>query len=237
MLEDMPLYNQLLSKLKKHSGKKPKYFDLSKYLGNANPSLYVSNPTKRKITKEFLAKHKDVSQKEFIDLLSRLYRGRYTDEKSIAGIFLEYSKAWREKIDPKYVDMWLDHLVGWGEVDSLCQSNFKAEEMLRNWNKWKSLIRKLAQSRNINKRRASLVLLTKPVAQSAEKKFSDLAFENIKELERERGVIITKAISWLLRSLIRNHRKKVEVFLKEYAQTLPKIAVRETARKLTTGRK
>ncbi|MBI2314815.1 DNA alkylation repair protein [Candidatus Daviesbacteria bacterium] len=34
---------------------------------------------------------------------------------------------------------------------------------------------------------------------------ADLAFENIDKLKAEKDVLITKAISWVLRSLIKNH--------------------------------
>ena len=49
--------------------------------------------------------------------------------------------------------------------------------------------------------------------------------------------MISKAISWVLRSLIKHHRKLVADYLTSNVATLPKIAVRETLIKLETGKK
>lgn len=58
-----------------------------------------------------------------------------------------------------------------------------------------------------------------------------------KDKQTEKHVMITKAISWLLRSLIKYHKNEVTVYLKKNSLTLPKIAVREVRRKLETGKK
>jgi 3-methyladenine DNA glycosylase AlkD len=66
---------------------------------------------------------------------------------------------------------------------------------------------------------------------------SSVAFKCIERLKSEKHVMITKAISWLLRSMIKHYRKEVTDYLKKNSDTLPKIAVRETTRKLETGKK
>jgi 3-methyladenine DNA glycosylase AlkD len=96
---------------------------------------------------------------------------------------------------------------------------------------------RLVSDGNVHKRRASLVLLTKPVRDSENKRLADLAFANIDRLKNERSILVTKAISWLLRDLIRHHRERVETYLFENSDCLPKIAIRETRRKLLTGKK
>lgn len=143
----------------------------------------------------------------------------------------------RKQVKPKDIDRWLNNLKGWAQVDSLCQSNFTAKDLLDNWNNWKRFLIKLSKDKNINKRRASLVFLTKPVRDSNDRRLAKLALKNINKLKAEKEILITKAISWLLRDMIKNHRKKVESYLKENSKTLPKIAVRETKKKLLTGRK
>jgi 3-methyladenine DNA glycosylase AlkD len=119
----------------------------------------------------------------------------------------------------------------------MCQSKFSATEVLTKWEKWKSLLTKLASDGNTHKRRASLVLLTKPVRDSGDARLADLAFATIDKLKQNREILVTKAISWLLRDLIKNHRQRVEKYLEENEDTLPRIAVRETRIKLLTGRK
>ena len=79
--------------------------------------------------------------------------------------------------------------------------------------------------------------MTKAVRESADKKLSVLSFKNIDRLKREKDVLITKAVSWLLRSLVRNNKSLVNDYLKENKNSLPKIVVRETENKIKTGKK
>ncbi len=75
-------------------------------------------------------------------------------------MFLGYLSKLRKQIDIKSLDNWLGCLSGWAEVDSTCQSNFTEKELLENWNEWREFLIDLSKDKNINKRRASLVLLT-----------------------------------------------------------------------------
>jgi 3-methyladenine DNA glycosylase AlkD len=87
------------------------------------------------------------------------------------------------------------------------------------------------------KRRASLVLLTRPLRESDDPRLARLAFAIIGRLKHEKDILVTKAVSWLLRALIKYHRREVEAYLEDNMDTLPKIAVRETRNKLQSGRK
>ena len=109
--------------------------------------------------------------------------------------------------------------------------------MLANWKQWKSLLVSLSKSQNVHKRRASLVLLTKPVKESTDPRLARLAFANIGRLKSDKDILVTKAVSWLLRALIKYHRQEVERYLKDNSDSLPKIALRETRNKLKSGHK
>ncbi|MFW6143889.1 MAG: DNA alkylation repair protein [Patescibacteria group bacterium] len=209
----------------------------SSYGGHKDLNYPLSRPEERTIAKEFLKKHQNLRQSEFIDLLDSLYNGKSTNEKSIAGLLLENGTKYRRKLDPQKLDKWLEYLDGWAQVDSLCQSNFPAKEVLANWEDWKKLIKSLNKSENINKRRASLVLLVKSVRESKDEKLANLSFEMIANLKTEKDKLITKAISWLLREMIKNYRQRIENYLEENKNSLPSIAIRETTNKLKTGKK
>ena len=210
---------------------------LEKYIGTSKTCYNIGADTENRIVKEWINKHPDLAEKEYIDLVNYLYQGESINEISIAGELLERLPKLRKNVEPKYLNSWLNRLQGWAEVDSLCQSKFPAAEVMSNWKEWKDLLTKLVSDSNIHKKRGSLVLLTKPVRDSEDKRLADLAFRNIDKLKSHREILITKAISWLLRDLIKHHRQRVETYLKENENTLPKIALRETKTKLVTGRK
>jgi 3-methyladenine DNA glycosylase AlkD len=75
------------------------------------------------------------------------------------------------------------------------------------------------------------------VRYSGEVRLSDLAFAVVERLKGERPILITKAVSWLLRSMAPRHGLAVAAYLEANAATLPAVAVRETRTKLATGTK
>lgn len=206
------------------------------YIGSTKFSYSISTPESRKLIKNWLKK-KTLTVKEYKELLDSLSRGKSHNEFSTIGKLLEYLPKFRSELEPKSLDIWLTNAEGWAEVDTICQGNFTAEEILPSWSGWNKLLEDLVASKNVHKRRASLVLLTGPVRHSPDVRLSKLAFSNIDKLKNEKDILITKSISWLLRDLIKFHSRKVEDYLDKNMSSLPTIAVRETKNKLKSGRK
>ena len=102
---------------------------------------------------------------------------------------------------------------------------------------WQALLESLSRDQNINKRRAALVLLTAPITQSPDERILRLALQLIDRLKGEKDKLITKAISWLLRKGIKQHHEAIANYLDTNADNLPAIALRETRKKLATGKK
>ena len=155
----------------------------------------------------------------------------------MAGILLDTSTKEQRKFNPSCFDVWLEQLIGWAEVDSVCTGSYAATEVPGQWETWNRLLVRFSKSKNINKRRASLVLLCSPFRKAADNRVAVIAFSNINTLKHEHEILITKAISWLLRCMIKYHRAEVISFLKENEDSLPKIAVRETMTVIKTGKK
>lgn len=196
-----------------------------------------SVPTRRKIAKAWLADHKDMSDAEFLAVLDSLYHGKSAEEKTIASYLLGYRKHSRTYVTVEDIDRWLEPMVGWCEVDTLCQNIFTAEELLADWTTWKAFLEQLSHDKNIQKRRASLVFLTQVVRKSDDIRLKNMAFRLIKRLQYEKDILITKAISWLLRDLTYRYKEEVMDYLERHEEALPKIAIRETWRKIKTGKK
>ncbi len=207
------------------------------YGGSGRPFYNVSVPDRRAITKRWLADHKSMDPDAFLAVVDSLTQGRSHEEVTLAGMLVAANLKARPAVTTDILDRWLGRLNGWAEVDTWCQNLFKAEDMLANWPAWRELIDRLSRDENINKRRAALVLLNGPVHYSPDPRFSQLAFIVLDRSKAERPILITKAVSWLLRSLITQHRDAVVAYLAANEASLPAIAVRETRTKLTTGTK
>lgn len=212
-------------------------FRLSDYLGTPREVYQIPTPEVRKLAQTFLRSYQDLTQDEWLELLDVLYRGPTYTDRQIASNLLGLNRTLRQHLDLTHLERWLVGLAGWCEIDNLCQANFSAAEMLSRWPEWKKLLNRLMKSKYVSQRRASLVLLTRPVRESTDERLAVLAFTHIEKLEPERAILITKAISWLLRELIKHHRPRVALYLKNHRATLPKIAGREVSRKLATGKK
>lgn len=191
----------------------------------------------RKIARDWMRMHKTMTHDEFSVLLTSLVKGESSTEKCMAGFLLDYSTKEQRKFDPLIFDLWLDHLIGWVEVDTLCTGHFTITELPVNWGRWKKLLIQFSKSENINKRRASIVLLCSPLQKLRDERLAKMTLINVNRLKSEKEVLITKAISWVLRSMSKHHPKEVSAFLQKNQNTLPAIAVRETRAKLETGRK
>jgi len=204
---------------------------------NIFPPGATTVPQLRRAALTWAKDNKDIPARQLQQIITGLIHDPNALKKCMGGILLGYMPAQRSGLSPFLYEEWLDHTVGWGAVDAICYGNFMAKEILDNFQVWKTLIKRLAKSPNANKRRAALVLLTKPLKESVDKRLSKLAFYVIDKLKDDKIILITKAISWLLRNLTKHHDKEVRVYLDSKKETLPKIAVREVLNKLKHGKK
>lgn len=230
-------HQEILAGLKKYSRPEPLPNFNIRYRGTHSPCFGIKTPDHRHLIKQLVKSHSDFSLDEYIKLFNFLTNGKYHEEKTSIGMILNANPKLANQINSALLDEWLTNAEGWLEVDSLCQSSFNSKILLGNWGEWKNLLVKFSRNKLISKRRASLVLLVKPVSQSPDPQLSDLAFSNINNLKIEKDILITKAISWLLRALTKYHSQEVEDYLKQNSAMLPKIAIRETLQKLQTGKK
>jgi 3-methyladenine DNA glycosylase AlkD len=189
------------------------------------------------MTRRWIADHRTLSPAEVLAVADSLTRGESHEEKTLAALLIRAHALARRAVRPADLERWLGRLNGWAEIDSFCQNAFTAGEMLAAWAVWRTLIEGLSRDGDINKRRASLVLLTGPVHYCDDPRFRDLALATIDTPKAERPILITKAVSWLLRSMATRHPATVARYLADNRSSLPAIAVRETTIKLATGTK
>lgn len=237
MKKQVQLYHREILEAIKQAAKEPTPRAGDGYIGTRKPVYMLSTPATRQVAREWIARHPALTPDDYADLLDLLSQGETCNEVGLIGDFLLLLPKLRYTLDPSHLDIWLDHTEGWGEVDSICQNKFKADEILARWGEWKRQLTSFVKSPNVHKRRASLVLLTMNVRKSDDPRLSALAFANIERLKGEKDILITKAISWLLRDLTYLYRTEVENYLAENETSLPRVAVRETRIKLATGRK
>ena len=207
------------------------------HLGTARHWYGLKNAQRRRILLDFHAAHKDLGFDDWLALCDSLYQGESYEERCAPQTLLLKYPRYRRRLPLERLDAWLGCLDGWAEVDSTCQTVFNDKDLLADWAAWSSLLQSLADDSNVNKRRASLVLLTAPISQSDDPRILELSLRLIGRLKSDKDKRITKAISWLLRKGIKQHRQAIAACLAANANSLPAIALRETRKKLETGKK
>ncbi|HEX4195943.1 MAG TPA: DNA alkylation repair protein [Caulobacteraceae bacterium] len=234
-----PEHAILLAELRKAA--RPARADLppqnDSYGGSGRPYYFVSVPDRRGMVRRWLAANKALAADEILAVVDSLSQGESHEEAALGGMLLRDCPKARRAVTTAELERWLGRLNGWAEVDTWCQNLFTAQDMAADWPAWSGLIERLSRDPNINRRRAALVLLNGPAHYSPDPRFSDLAFVVLERLKAEKPILITKAVSWLLRSLVTRHRDAVAAYLDANQATLPAIAVRETRTKLKTGTK
>lgn len=230
-------HKEILDLIKAQSGTATQHTFSDSYLGNSHPRYPINNPTMRTIARTWMKAHAGMPADQFEKVLTSLIAGKSSTEKCMAGFLLDYARFPQRKFPPRIFDKWLDHLIGWVEVDTLCTGKYSATEIPGQWKVWRPLLIAFSKSKNIQKRRASIVLLCSPLRKSEDPALTELALENCNRLKGEKEVLITKAISWVLRSAADRHPGLIRKYVSSNMESLPKIAIRETLTKLKTGKK
>jgi 3-methyladenine DNA glycosylase AlkD len=208
------------------------------YTGSPRVHLGVGANGLRDFLSDFVAAHKsELTPEAAIPLLDSLYAGQSVEEPILAGMLLTKLPAVRAVLPFDVFERWLDRLQGWVEVDSTCQTTFGPKDLYARWEDWSAFLRKLNADPNINKRRASLVLLIRSVRESDDPRGVALALELVGNRKAERDKLITKAVSWLLREAVKRHPSEIAAYLDRNASELAPHIVREVRKKLETGKK
>ena len=207
------------------------------HLGTTRRWYGLKNEQTRRILLDFRAANRDLSYDAWLALIDSLYRGESYEERCAPRTLFHKYPRYRRQLPLAQLDAWLGCLNGWAEIDSACQTVFTDKDLLADWSGWSALLHSLARDTNVNKRRAALVLLTAPISQADDPRILDLSLGLIERLKGEKDGRVTKAISWLLRKGVKQHRAAIAAYVDANAASLPAIAVRETRRKLRTGKK
>lgn len=233
MITPTTLHKQLLEKIIQHARKTE--FDIGHYVGTTHTIYNLPTPTLHTLAREFRNDYKDLSHIDIIELADMLFHADSYEEKIIATMILGNFKDTLVTIPAALFDTWLGLLTGWAEVDTFCD---EIDYWLRSDpDRGTPLLKKWNTDQYLEKRRASLVVLCNSVRHDPDRRWKTLALSFIETLTHEKHVMISKAISWILRAMIKYHKEDVAAYLKTHTETLPKIAIREVTKKLLTGRK
>jgi len=164
----------------------------------------------KKVHSEFDGHFSELSLEEGIKLAGKLIR---SGNSTLIHIGIHLLGLRREELDPshfKCFDEFVDHFVGWGNVDhfrSVLQSMLERHphqviELLRKWNR----------SDNRWKRRASVVVFTRRIAEDG--RFIDEALDLCGNLVWDEEDLVRKGVGWALKDNMRADKERVLEYIK-----------------------
>ena len=134
-----------------------------------------------------------------------------------------------------HFNRWRRLLDNWEVTDGLATAVFGPWIIADPANR-QSHLEDLIADQDVWSRRLALVA-TVPMNRSAKTGRPDLTFELIEQVKAERHPMITKAVSWALRTMIKIWPERVTAYLEANRDTLAGHVAREVDNKLTTGLK
>lgn len=233
----MTPFNDLTAQLHNLPSSHPDQAFIRRYLGTPRPVLGVRMADLRRLARSTTKAHANWAEPQWLTLLDALYNGDLFEQRNLAGLLLSVLHPLRRRLELARLSGWLAQQVGWAEVDTTCQSNWTDKDMLARWEEWGLFLDELSRSENISLRRASLVLLVTPLRRNADPRLTQRGLTNVQRLQGERNRMITKAVSWVLRSMVAEQPETVRRYLDENAGELQPTVAREVRTKLETGRK
>jgi 3-methyladenine DNA glycosylase AlkD len=209
------LYNQIVSDLKKHADKEGAEIvkRFHKYDGFECYGMEV--PLARKIFKK---SRKDIQKLNCKDALAlaRKFFVSHIEEQAFAGNYvLQLTLDCLTPSQFSYLDRVADHFRSWSTVDGFCaEGACVAQSLLRKYPKETlALLRKWNKSKNMWKRRASVVPFTRKVGESG--KFTKEGLVLCGNLIWAKEDMVQKAVGWALKDMMRGDKKNVLKYVKK----------------------
>jgi len=196
----------------------------------------VRVPKLREMIRRWHQVHKDLTRQEWLALVEALWAGESREERMLACYLLERRKRWIPDLTWSHFDRWRQGLDNWEVADGLSQW-VMGPWILAAPEQRLAHLQDLIAGENLWSRRLALVATA--WLNRGYKGFScpDLTLELVEQVKGERHSMITKAVSWALRGMIKTHPEKVDAYLEGNRASLAAHVVREVENKLRTGLK
>ena len=218
-----------------HSKSDPKYKkSMGGFIVGGKAKKYgVRMPILRKILTILNKDLKKLSDKDYLEFIKSLYAAGSYEEMVLAVLLIQKRHRVLNFIDEALQEKWVKRVDNWASNDVLaCWAvgpwvllDTKRVAFLKSW----------LVSENLWYRRMSLVSLIPPVREG---KLRKEALVFVDKVKHEREPMITKAVSWLLREMVRKGGvSEVKTYLEKNKNVLAPLVVREVNNKITTGLK
>ena len=212
------LYKTIVAELKKHADDKGVKIAKRYHKYEGYECYGVATPVSRKLLKQYKKDIQELTCKEALALARKFFLS-HIEEQALAGNYALQLKS--DCLTPAqfgYLDKLLNHFRSWSAVDDFCVEGGKVFQplLLKYPKETLILLKKWNKSKNMWKRRASVVIFTRKVGESG--KFTKEALELCENLIWAREDLVRKAVGWCLKDVMRGDKKRVLAYVKKLRQ-------------------
>ena len=212
----------------KKKGKKQRAEWSKNYLKSPYKFYGVTGDELKASVKTFYRENKNISKKELLEILDRLWNSDWHTEKTFSIKLASLNIKKFDSRDLGFFKKWLDQCTGWDHTDEICASIIG--KLLLRYPKIKKHINSWTTSKHLWTRRASLLSYIQSVRK--EKTYFPDLFSNIEKLMSEKEFFIRKAIGWILREATKKYPEDVKKFVKKNQSSLSSLSKREALRNI-----
>jgi len=206
------IYNEIITEFEKKIN--PKRVEKDKYYHKVgNPVSYgLSSPEYYKIIKKYKHQFKELGTKDILKLAGLFYKSKISEQVYTANYILSLRSDIFTPNNLNFLDKSLEYFDNWGVIDDF--SIHVMQPILIKYPKHTmNLLRKWNKSKNLWKRRVSVVVFTRKIGESG--KFTKEALELCNRLLDDKEDLVQKGVGWALKDNMRGNKRLVFDFVKK----------------------
>ncbi len=205
------LYQKIYKDLVGHENKKAAEIDKRYHKYDGYRSLGIKAGALDKLLKRYKAEIRKLSCQETFMLAQILYKNKIEDMILAGNFVLQNKMDCIGKSQLLFLDKALDNFHSWSTIDDFCIDVLQPillkypDNTLRFLKKWN-------QSKNMWKRRASVVAFVRKIGESG--KFTDVVLKLCGNLIYDKEDLVRKGVGWALKDNMRGNKEKVFAYIK-----------------------
>lgn len=206
-----PMYQKIYADLIRHENKRVAEKDKRYHKYDGHRSLGIKAPTLDRLLKKHKTEIWELPCKEAFALAQALYKDKM-EETILAGNFVLQNKIeCIGKSGLPFLDKVLDYFCSWSTIDDFCIDVLQPiflkypKDVLRLLKKWN-------RSKNMWKRRASVVAFVRKIGESGN--FTSEVLSLCKNLIWDKEDLVQKGVGWCLKDIMRGDKEKVFEYVK-----------------------
>ena len=209
------LYTAIVSELKRHADKEGIEIAKRYHKYDGYESYGLLTPLLRKFLKQHNKDIQVLNCKDTLALAQKFYSSHIEEQVLVGNYVLQLKIDCLTPSQFSYLDKAVDHFRSWSQIDDFCVEGGKVLSplLVKYPRETLVLLRKWNKSKNMWKRRASVVPFTRIVGESGA--FTKEGLELCKNLVWDKEDLVQKAVGWALKDMMRGNKRKVLDYVKQ----------------------